>query len=341
MTLKVWSKWALTHSVLCKGVNMKIEFLDVNENLNLDNIQGLNFAKYALTVAVAGRHNIVLSGGVGNGKTRLAQCVQNLLPKLTTDEKNSVDAIYALCGLKNKDNLRPFRQPYQTMGIEAMFGGGVNLSPGEVSLAHNGVLFLDKVNEFRTSVLQMLRVPIENRNIILARKGRSVIFPADFQLVMTSNSCPCGNFGTKDKVCLCSQKAVEMYWKKISLPLFDRIELKIDTNNLIDFTNYSLEELRAKIKKAWEVQFARQGKLNGRLEDEKIFNEVNAMNCNAKQILNSEKDFLSVRGLKNILSVARTIADMEEHESIEATDLQVAITMNRGLNYISIVNCGI
>ena len=210
----------------------------------------------ALVVGASGRFNMMFFGSPGCGKTMLMQYMQYLTPSLTEEESKSVKRIYSLAGLPLKDENRtypPFRIPHQTASIEGICGGGPNCRPGEITLAHNGVLFLDEAAEFRSSVLQMLRVPLENKSITLSRAGRSTTYPANFQLLMALNPCPCGNYGSKDKICLCSKKSVELYWKKIGGPLLDRvpIRLHIDPSEGVRKT-YSLEELQSYVKKATE-----------------------------------------------------------------------------------------
>lgn len=210
----------------------------------------------ALVVASAGRFNMMFFGSPGCGKTTLMQYMEYLTPSLTEEESESVKRIYSLAGYGNKDENKvypPFRIPHQTASIEGICGGGPNCRPGEIALAHNGVLFLDEAAEFRSSVLQMLRVPLENKSITLSRAGRTTTYPANFQLLLALNPCPCGNYGSKDKICLCSAKSVELYWKKLSGPLLDRIPIRlhIDPSEGVRKT-YSLEELQSYVKKATE-----------------------------------------------------------------------------------------
>ncbi|MCR5725671.1 MAG: YifB family Mg chelatase-like AAA ATPase, partial [Treponema sp.] len=189
----------------------------------------------ALQVAAAGSHNLLAFGPPGCGKTLSLQRFGQLLPLLTPEEAYSVTRIHSLAGLlqPNQPLMRvpPFRQPHQTASIEGICGGGTGCRPGEISLAHNGVLFLDEAAEFRSAVLQMLRVPLETGSITLSRAGRSTVYPARFQLLMATNPCPCGNYGVSGKICLCSARAVEQYWRKFSGPLLDRIEIRIPVSS--------------------------------------------------------------------------------------------------------------
>lgn len=211
----------------------------------------------ALVVGASGRFNMMFFGSPGCGKTMLMQYMQYLTPSLTEEESKSVKRIYSLAGYGNKDENKvypPFRMPHQTASIEGICGGGSNCRPGEIALAHNGVLFLDEAVEFRSSVLQMLRVPLENKSITLSRAGRCTTYPANFQLLMACNPCPCGNYGSKDKICLCSAKSVEQYWKKFSAPLLDRvpIRLHIDQSEEEERKEYTLEELQSYVKRTTE-----------------------------------------------------------------------------------------
>ena len=210
----------------------------------------------ALVVGASGRFNMMFAGSPGSGKTRLMQYMQYLTPSLTEEESKSVKRIYSLAGLPIRDETKvypPFRTPHQTASIEGICGGGPNCRPGEITLAHNGVLFLDEAAEFRSSVLQMLRVPLENRTITLSRGGRCTTYPANLQLLLALNPCPCGNYGSKDKICLCSAKSVELYWKKLSGPLLDRVSIRLHIDQSEgERKEYTLEDLQSYVKRATE-----------------------------------------------------------------------------------------
>ena len=210
----------------------------------------------ALVVGASGRFNMMFFGSPGSGKTLLMQYMQYLTPSLTEEESMSVKRIYSLAGYGNKDENKvypPFRTPHQTASIEGICGGGSNCRPGEITLAHNGVLFLDEAAEFRSSVLQMLRVPLENKTITLSRAGRSTTYPANLQLLLALNPCPCGNYRSKDKICLCSAKSVDMYWKKLGGSLLDRVPIRLHIDpSEGERKEYTLEELQSYVKRATE-----------------------------------------------------------------------------------------
>ena len=271
----------------------EVKFADI-EKPSFD-LKGYSKVVRAISIAVAGKLNILAYSAPGCGKTMLIQnLIPYLTPCLTVEELESVKRLYALAGMEYNTDNAPFRIPHQTASIEGMCGGGPNIRPGEISLAHNGTLFLDEAAEFRTSVLQMLRVPLESHSITLSRAGRSTIFPANFQLAMAVNPCPCGNYGEMKNICLCSPRAVELYWKKFSAPLFDRIQIKIHVKKDESETEFvSLEELREQVANAYRIQ-REVGKFNRDL------------------------------AVSNIEKVALTIANMDNREFVEQCDIDEA-----------------
>lgn len=258
-------------------------------------LKGYSKALRAISIAVAGKLNILAYGAPGCSKTMLLQgLIPYLTPCLTAEELESVKRLYALAGMEYNTDNAPSRMPHQTASLEGMCGGGPNLRPGEFSLAHNGTLFLDEAAEFRTSVLQMVRVPLESRSITLSRAGRSTVFPANFQLAMAVNPCLCGNYGEKDKVCFCSPRAVQLYWKKFSAPLLDRIQINIHVEKDESETeSVSLEELREQVANAYRIQ-REVGKFNRDLN------------------------------MSNIEKVALTIANMDNREFAKQSDINEA-----------------
>lgn len=277
----------------------------------------------AIEIAVAGKHNILQVGAPGCGKTLLQQnLIPALTPKLTEDEALSISRINSIAGLDspNRDKLlAPFRMPHQTASIEGICGGGPNCRPGEISLAHKGTLFLDEAAEFRSSVLQMLRVPLETKSITLSRAGRTTVYPADFQLAMATNPCPCGCYGSKDKICLDSAKSIDLYWKKFSAPLIDRIEIKnFVQRDEKDERTINLEEMREQVRKAYEIQ-RKRGVYNSHMTPVQI-DEYCKLSEPCEKYVNGIED-LSPRSRANLLKLSLTIANMDGREEILMNDL--------------------
>lgn len=308
-------------------------FPRVSPIMEFAEVRGQDFLVRGLQIAAAGGHNLLAFGSPGCGKTMALEKFQSLLPLLTPEESRPVARIYSIADMLPPEDysmiMPPFRMPHQTATIEGMCGGGCSCRPGEISLAHNGVLFLDEAAEFRTSVLQMLRVPLESGSITLSRAGRTSVYPANFQLIMASNPCPCGNFGSKDKICLCSSRSVEQYWKHFSGPLLDRIDMRIhvDAPSKTEKSHASsTSELRKKIAVAVKIQRERQGKKNSRLLPDEIFNFCK-LPADAQKLLDNavEKYAFSPRGVASCLKIARTIADMEDLEEIKAEHVQEAV----------------
>lgn len=319
-----------------------VAFGEVGAGLEYGELKGQRELIRALQLAAAGGHNLLALGAPGCGKTMAIQKFPGINPLLTLDEAQSVTRIWSLAGLiKPSESLvrnRPFRIPHQTASVEGMCGGGVNCRPGEISLAHNGVLFLDEAAEFRTSVLQMLRVPLESGSITLSRAGRSTVYPAKFQLLMAVNPCPCGNYGSKTKLCLCSAKSVEMYWKKFSAPLLDRVDLRVfvenNSENNVDAENReglnSTFEIRKGIGKAVRMQRNRQGCRNAVLTPQQI-GEFCKLDDSGKSLLDKAvlRYGFSPRATASILKISRTIADIAGCEKIEAEHVKEAVSFRK------------
>lgn len=321
-----------------------ILFPRFTEGYEFGDIKGQEQLIRGLQVAAAGGHNVIAIGSPGCGKTMALQKFPALLPLLTPEEAQPVTRILSLSGMLSPSQplvrIPPFRMPHQTASIEGMCGGGTNCRPGEISLAHNGVLFLDEAAEFKTSVLQMLRVPLETGKVTLARAGRSTVFPADFQLLMAANPCPCGNFGSETKLCLCSSRAIEMYWKKFSAPLLDRIDIRISVKNENDAPRASAKpsetppfttaKLRMDIATAAKRQRLRQNKKNSKLSPSEtaIFCKIDE---SSKTLLtNAQNRYgFSPRAVASILKVGRTIADMEDSEHIQKKHIEEAVQFRK------------
>ncbi|MBQ0052029.1 MAG: YifB family Mg chelatase-like AAA ATPase [Treponema sp.] len=339
--------------VLFPAVNREMDFVDIKKQRKLVR---------ALQVAAAGGHNVLAYGPPGCGKTLAMQRFPSLLPLLTVEEAQSVTRIHSLAGLLKPNEplvrIPTFRMPHQTASIEGLCGGGPNCRPGEISLAHNGVLFLDEAAEFRSSVLQMLRVPLEGGYVTLSRAGRSSVYPAQFQLLMASNPCPCGNYGNSGKICLCSAKSVDAYWRKFSGPLLDRVEIRVnvgeeecdDNADEADFQKegvemqgcgISSEELREDIARAVSVQRTRQGKRNSRLTPQEIL-EYCKLGKIEQELLDKacESNDFSQRAISGILKLSRTIADMAGSDKIKSSHLTEAIGLRSNEGPLEVFNAG-
>ncbi len=290
---------------------------------------GYSDAVEATLIAAAGKHNLHFVGAPGCGKEMIIySLLPALTPLLTYDEMQSKERIYSLAGLsKGKaDPVAPFRCPHQSASIEGICGGGPNCRPGEISLAHNGTLFLDEAAEFRSSVLQMLRVPIETKSITLSRAGRSTVYPADFQLAMATNPCPCGNCGSSSKICLCSSKSIDQYWKKFSSPLLDRVGIRcrveVDPN---DTKSYTIEELQNKVSAAFKIQRER-GVYNNDLSPQEILDYA-YLDQDSRKVLDSYtlREQATPRDISNVLKIALTCANLDGRTEIKLNDLNKAI----------------
>jgi len=311
-------------------------FPPVNAGEDFEEIKGLSFLVRGLQIAAAGAHNLIAYGPPGCGKTLALQKFPSLLPQLTTEEAQPVTRIYSLAGcMANGERLirrAPFRMPHQSASLEGLIGGGLHCRPGEVSLAHHGVLFLDEAAEFRSTVLQSLRVPLEEGYVTLSRAGRHTVFPAEFQLLLASNPCPCGNFGVEDKICVCPPRSVELYWKKFSSPLLDRIDIRIPVlqrgSSILSSsqTPCSSSFLRTDIERAVNIQRQRQGKRNSRLRSEEISGFCH-LDAGVKEylVLESTELGFSSRAVHSCIKLSRTIADMRGGVNISVEDMREAV----------------
>lgn len=315
-----------------------VAFPKITSELEFSQVIGQKDLVRALQIAAAGGLNLIAIGSPGCGKTMAIQKLPGLLPLLTVAESQPVMRIMSLAGQLSiktpKVVAAPFRTPHQSASLEGLCGGGPFCTPGEVSLAHNGVLFLDEAAEFKQSVLQALRIPLETGFMSLSRAGRSTTFPAQFQLILAANPCPCGNYGSETKICLCSARAVESYWKKFSAPLIDRIDLRIPVKSESEIpdekkTSTSTAQLRVEIARAIKTQRAR-GKRNGRFTRDDI-EKFCVIDSDTKALLSmAEKRYgLSQRSISSILKTARTIADMAGMEKIEIDHVREAIKFRK------------
>ena len=318
-------------------------FQKETEGFEYADIKGQYKLIRALEIAACGGHNLITLGAPGCGKTMAIQKFPAINPVLSLEDAHAVTRIWSLAGLIKPSQplvrIPPFRIPHQTASIEGICGGGINCRPGEISLAHNGVLFLDEAAEFKSSVLQMLRVPLENGNISLCRAGRTTTYPARFQLFMAVNPCPCGNFGSKSKICLCSAKSVDQYWKKFSAPLLDRIDLRVFVDNEEESINSdsqpreelkSTEELRKKIAAGVKFMMRRQNMKNAKLDPEGIA-QFCIQEDASKGILNAaiNRYGFSPRLTASCIKTARTIADLAGSEKIRPAHMRESVEYHK------------
>jgi magnesium chelatase family protein len=309
---------------------------------DLQDVKGQAQARRALEIAAAGRHNLLFYGPPGTGKSMLASRLPSILPALSKQEAVDVASIYSLAGLGREAVFilsAPFRSPHHTASSVALVGGGSMPKPGEISLAHRGVLFLDELPEYARSVLEVLREPIESGEIRISRANSSLTFPANFQLVAAMNPCPCGYAGHPRVNCTDTPQQISQYRRKLSGPLLDRFDLHIEVASqpgsvLLSDINMSESSsvVFARVSQARERQISRQKKLNSDLSPDELA-EFCALQPNMKAFLESSMDrlALSARGVHRILKVARTLADLQNEEAVQMINLSEALAY-RGLD---------
>jgi magnesium chelatase family protein len=324
-------------------IDTRAEFYSaLNNNIpDFSDVKGQENIKRALEIAAAGGHNVIMIGPPGSGKTMLAKRMSGILPPLTLQEALETTEIHSVAGrLSANDTLmtsRPFRSPHHTISDVALVGGGGNPQPGEISLSHNGVLFLDELPEFKRTVLEVMRQPLEDRVVTISRAKSTVDYPASFMLVSSMNPCPCGYYNHPEKDCLCPPGIVQKYLNKISGPLLDRIDLHVEVTP-VSFSELSSKEkgesskdIREKVILSREIQEKRFSKsektysnshMNSKQLQEfcKLDNESSDMLKTAMEKLN-----LSARAYDRILKVSRTIADLDASENIESQHIAEAI----------------
>lgn len=316
------------------------EILKNNQNKKLDfsEVKGQEGIKRALEIAAAGGHNCLLVGSPGSGKTMMAMRLPTILPDLTFEESLEITKIHSISGKLGENTLvteRPFRSPHHTISANGLIGGGKIPKPGEISLSHYGVLFLDELLEFNRNTLEVLRGPLEDRMVTISRVGASLTYPCNFMLVASMNPCPCGYLGSKEKDCTCTPKQKENYRAKLSGPLLDRFDIHIQVPS-VDYKKIEKKnqensgDIRKRVNRARNIQIERYQELeifsNAELTP-KLMEKYCALDEESSQILSQsfEKLNLSARAYSKILKVARTIADLDQSENIQKIHLIEAI----------------
>ncbi|WP_444996667.1 YifB family Mg chelatase-like AAA ATPase [Aliikangiella sp. IMCC44359] len=308
---------------------------------DLIEVKGQYSAKRALEIAAAGRHNLLFIGPPGTGKTMLATRLASILPEMSEQEAIESAAITSVShqGLDTSNwKQRPFRSPHHTASAAALVGGGSNPKPGEISLAHHGVLFLDELPEFDRRVLEVLREPLESGTVTISRAARQAEYPAEFQFLAAMNPCPCGHFGNPRGACRCTSDKIRRYLLKLSGPFIDRIDMHVDVpamtpeelKSIPDQSSESSEKVKKRVLSAMQRQIKNRGKCNAMLNPRELEKEINFASGAENFILSVlEKLKFSARAYHRILRVSRTIADLEKSAQVKQQHLAEALNYRR------------